>query len=125
MIGNRLAIRPARAAHSGAGIDSLAGVKMIEAPVHYSTAKAAIKGFTESVAKEVARYGITVNCLAPGVLDEGVSQSIPNNRLAEYLQHCALGRPGKIEEVAEVAAFLVADRNSYMNGATVVVDGAV
>ena len=106
-------------------IGSLAGVKMIEAPVHYSTAKAAIKGFTEGVAKEVARYGITVNCLAPGVLDDGVSQNIPHNRLAEYLQHCALGRAGKLEEVAEVAAFLVSDRNSYMNGATIVVDGAV
>jgi NAD(P)-dependent dehydrogenase (short-subunit alcohol dehydrogenase family) len=54
-------------------IGSLAGVKMLPAPVHYCTAKAAIKGFTESLAKEVARYGITVNCVAPGVLDEGVA----------------------------------------------------
>jgi len=106
-------------------IGSLAGVKMLPAPVHYCTAKAAIKGFTESVAKEVARYGITVNCLAPGVLDEGVAHHIPPNRLAEYLQHCALGRPGRVEEVAEVVAFLVSDRNSYMTGATIVIDGAV
>jgi NAD(P)-dependent dehydrogenase (short-subunit alcohol dehydrogenase family) len=106
-------------------IGSLAGVKMIPAPVHYCTAKAALKGFTESVAKEVSRYGITVNLLAPGVLDDGVSMNIPDNRLAEYLQHCALGRPGKVEEIAEVVAFLVSDRNSYMNGTTVVVDGAV
>jgi len=106
-------------------IGSLAGAKMIPAPVHYCTAKAALKGFTEGVAKEVGRYGITVNCLAPGVLDEGVSQHIPENRLEEYLRHCALGRPGKVEEIAELAAFLVSDRNSYMNGATLVVDGGV
>jgi len=106
-------------------IGSLAGVKMIPAPVHYCTAKAALKGFTEGLAKEVGRYGITVNQLAPGVLDEGVSQHIPDNRMEEYLRNCALGRPGKVEEIADTVAFMVSDRNSYMNGATVVLDGAV
>jgi len=106
-------------------IGSLAGTKMIPAPVHYCTSKAAIKGFTEAVAKEVGRYNITVNCLAPGVLDDGVSHNIPPHRLEEYLRHCALGRPGKVEEVADLVAFLVSDRNSYLNGATVVLDGAV
>lgn len=106
-------------------VSSLAGVKMMQAPVHYSAAKAALRGFTEALAKEVGRYGITVNCLAPGILDEGVSQNLPQARLDEYLRHCALGRTGKFEEVAEVAVFLAGDANSYMNGATVVVDGAV
>lgn len=106
-------------------IGSLAGAKMIPAPVHYCTAKAALKGFTEGLAKEIGRYDITVNCLAPGVLDEGVSQHIPENRLEEYLRHCALGRAGKVDEVAQVVAFLVSDRNSYMNGAMVVLDGGV
>lgn len=106
-------------------ISSLAGVKMMQAPVHYSTAKAALKGFTESLAKEIGRYGITVNCLAPGILDDGVSGNLPPARLDEYLRHCALGRVGTVAEVAEVAAFLVSDKNSFMSGATVVLDGAV
>lgn len=106
-------------------ISSLAGVKMMEAPVHYSAAKAALKGFTEALAKEVGRYGITVNCLAPGVLEDGVSVNLPEKRLEEYLRNCALKRVGTLAEVAEVAAFLVSDRNSYMNGATIVLDGAV
>jgi NAD(P)-dependent dehydrogenase (short-subunit alcohol dehydrogenase family) len=106
-------------------ISSLAGVKMMQAPVHYSTAKAALRGFTESLAKEVGRYGITVNCLAPGILDSGVSANLPEPRLADYLRHCALGRVGTCDEVADFAAFLVSDRNSYMSGATVVLDGAV
>jgi NAD(P)-dependent dehydrogenase (short-subunit alcohol dehydrogenase family) len=106
-------------------ISSLAGVKMMQAPVHYSAAKAALRGFTESLAKEVGRYGITVNCLAPGVLEGGVSGNLPQARLAEYLRHCALGRVGTLDEVAEVAAFLVSPKNSYMSGATIVVDGAV
>jgi len=106
-------------------IGSLAGVKMMQAPVHYSTAKAAIKGFTESLAKEIGRYGITVNNLAPGVLEGGVSVNLPKGRLDEYIRHTALGRLGTFQEVAEMAAFLVSDRASYVNGATILVDGAV
>lgn len=106
-------------------IGSLAGVKMLQAPVHYATAKAALKGFTEALAKEVARYGVRVNCLAPGLLEEGVADNLPAHRREEFLRHCSLGRLGKPEEIAEFAAFMVSDRNTYMNGATVVVDGAV
>jgi NAD(P)-dependent dehydrogenase (short-subunit alcohol dehydrogenase family) len=106
-------------------IGSLAGVKMMQAPVHYATAKAALRGFTEALAKEVGRYGITVNCVAPGILDEGVSDHLPPARREEYLRHCALRRTGSLEEVAEAIAFIASDRNSYMNGATVVLDGAV
>ena len=106
-------------------MSSLAGVKMMQAPVHYCTAKAALKGFTESLAKEIGRYGVTVNCLAPGVLEEGVSEHLPQARRDEYLRHCAMRRMGRFDEVAEVAAFLVSDRSSYMNGATIIVDGAV
>jgi NAD(P)-dependent dehydrogenase (short-subunit alcohol dehydrogenase family) len=80
---------------------------------------------TEALAKEVGRYGITVNSIAPGVLEEGVSHNISREKRAEYVKHVALGRIGTTKEVAEVAAFMVSGRNSYMNGATVVLDGAV
>lgn len=106
-------------------ISSLAGVKMMEAPVHYCAANAALKGFTEGLAKEIGRYGITVNCLAPGVLEEGVSANLPPAKLKDYLENCSLGRVGRFEEVAEMAAFLVSDRNTFMSGATIVLDGAV
>lgn len=106
-------------------VGSLAGVKMMQAPVHYATAKAALKGFTESLAKEIGRYGITVNCVAPGILDEGVSDHLPPARKEEYLRHCALRRVGKLDEAADMVAFLASDRASYTNGATLVVDGAV
>ena len=106
-------------------IGSLAGVKMMQAPVHYCAAKAALRGFSEALAKEVGRYGITVNCLAPGILEEGIGDHMPREKREEYLRHCSLRRTGTVEEVADLAAMLVSDRNSYMNGATVVVDGAV
>jgi len=98
---------------------------MMQVPVHYATAKAALRGFTESLAKEVGRYGITVNAIAPGVLDEGVSDHLPPARKEEYLRHCALRRVGTLAEAAEVVAFLASDRSAYMNGATVVIDGGV
>src|SRR5207248_6109718 len=106
-------------------IGSLAGVRMMEAPVHYYTSKAAVKGMTEAVAKEVARYGIRVNCLAPGLLEDGVGRNLPEHRLTDYLKHCALGRIGRFDEVAQLAAFLVSDGNGYMSGETVVIDGGV
>ena len=106
-------------------VSSLAGVKMMQAPVHYATAKAALRGFTEALAKEIGRYGITVNAIAPGILDEGVSEHLPPGRREEYLRHCALRRVGSLAEAAEVVAFLASERASYMNGATVVIDGAV
>jgi NAD(P)-dependent dehydrogenase (short-subunit alcohol dehydrogenase family) len=106
-------------------ISSLAGLRLIEAPVHYAASKAAIKGFTQALAKEVARYQIRVNCLAPGLLEEGVGQSLPDHRMKEYLRHVSLKRLGTLDEVARFAAFLVSDRNSYMNGETIVMDGAL
>jgi 3-oxoacyl-[acyl-carrier protein] reductase len=106
-------------------VGSLAGTKMMQAPVHYCAAKAALRGFTEALAKEIGRYGITVNCIAPGILEEGVGDHLPAEKRADYLRHCALRRVGTMEEIAELTAMLVSDRNSYMNGATVVVDGAV
>jgi 3-oxoacyl-[acyl-carrier protein] reductase len=106
-------------------IGSLAGVRMIEAPIHYCASKAAVRGMTEAMAKEVARYGIRILCLAPGLLEDGVGRNLPDYKLAEYLKHCALGRVGCFEEVARFASFLVSDANAYMTGETVVIDGGV
>jgi 3-oxoacyl-[acyl-carrier protein] reductase len=106
-------------------IGSLAGIRLIEAPVHYSASKAAIRGFTQALAKEMARSQIRVNCLAPGLLEEGVGQSLPEHRLKDYLKHVSLHRLGTLAEAARCAAFLVSDRNSYMNGETVILDGGL
>ena len=106
-------------------IGSLVSVRMLEAPLHYCASKAGLKGLTESMAKEVARYQIRVNCLAPGLLEGGLGRNLPEHRLADYLKHCALGRVGTFDEVAQFAAFLVSDLNTYMSGATIVMDGGV
>lgn len=106
-------------------LSSLAGVRMIESPVHYYTSKAAIKGLTEVLAKEVARHNIRVLALAPGLLEAGVGRNLPDYKLEDYLEQNALGRVGTLREVAELATFLISDENSYMNGETVVIDGGI
>lgn len=106
-------------------MSSLAGVRILAAPVHYCATKAGIKGFTESLSKELGRYNIQVNCLAPGILDGGVASGIPENKLNSFIAQVALGRIGTFEEVAEFSSFLVSDLNSYMSGHTIIMDGGL
>jgi NAD(P)-dependent dehydrogenase (short-subunit alcohol dehydrogenase family) len=106
-------------------IGSLVGLRAIDAPVHYAASKAAVHGLTLAMAKEVARHQVRVLCLAPGLLEDGLGKNIPEHRLADFLRHCSLGRPGTFDEVARFAAFLVSDRSSYTTGEIVVMDGGL
>jgi NAD(P)-dependent dehydrogenase (short-subunit alcohol dehydrogenase family) len=106
-------------------LGSLAGHRMLEVPVHYATAKAAVSGFTLSLAKEVSRYGIRVNEVVPGLIKGGVGLNVSDRQLAAYNEHCSLGRPGRPEEVADLVAFLASDRASYINAQSMSIDGGI
>lgn len=106
-------------------IGSLAGHRLLEVPVHYATAKAGVVGFTLSLAKELARYNIRVNSVAPGLLDDGVGRMVPESHRAEYTRFCAAGRPGRPEEVAGLVLFLAGDKASYINAQSLCVDGGI
>jgi NAD(P)-dependent dehydrogenase (short-subunit alcohol dehydrogenase family) len=106
-------------------VGSVLGLRMIEGPIHYCASKAALRGMTEAMAKEVARYGVRVSCLAPGLLDEGMGLRIPEPRRQDFVKHCALGRPGRLDEVARFAAFLLSDEASYVSGETIAMDGGL
>ena len=106
-------------------LGSLAGHRLLEVPVHYATAKAAVTGFTLALAKEVSRYGIRVNEVVPGLIGAGVGLNVTDRQLAAYNEHCALGRAGRPEEVAELVVFLVSDRASYVNAQSIAIDGGL
>jgi 3-oxoacyl-[acyl-carrier protein] reductase len=106
-------------------MSSLAGVRMLEVPVHYATAKSAMLGFTLSLARELGRYGVRVNAVVPGMLTDGVSVNVPARQQEEYKRYCALSRIGTPEEVAELVAFLASDRAAYINGQAIAVDGGI
>ncbi len=106
-------------------IGNFASERIIEAPIHYAASKSALRGLTEALAREVGRYGIRVNLLAPGLAELGMAEGLPQHRLREYLDQCPIGRLATSEEIAEMAAFLVSDSNSFMTGAKVVLDGGL
>lgn len=106
-------------------LGSVAGHRMLEVPVHYATVKAAVTGFTISLAKELTRYKVRVNEVVPGLLDAGVGTNISERQLEEYQRYCAAGRPGTPAEVAELVAFLASDRASYINAQSVTIDGGL
>jgi 3-oxoacyl-[acyl-carrier protein] reductase len=99
--------------------------RVVEAPVHFAASKAAVRGFSEALARELGRYGVTVNCLAPGLADAGLSERLPETRRRDYIEQCALGRLGTIAELAEIVVFMVSGDRDFMTGGTVVADGGL
>ena len=106
-------------------VGSLAGMRMLEVPVHYATAKSAVVGFTMALARELGRYNIRVNAVVPGMLEAVVSDNIPAKQREQYINYCALSRAGRCEEVAELVAFLASDRSSYINAQSILIDGGI
>jgi 3-oxoacyl-[acyl-carrier protein] reductase len=104
-------------------ISSIGGIRALPTSVHYSTTKAAVVGFTKCLSREAAPFGISVNGIAAGIFDTDLGHSLPPYFKQMYESWCAKGRLGKPEELAELAAFLVSDRNSYMAGEVITLDG--
>jgi 3-oxoacyl-[acyl-carrier protein] reductase len=104
-------------------ISSIGAIRALPTAVHYATSKAAVIGFTKCLSREAAPFGITVNAIAAGLFDTDLAEMLPD-RLSEMHQiWVARGRHGRPEELAEFAAFMVSERNSYMVGEVVTVDG--
>ena len=104
-------------------MSSIGAIRSLPTAVHYATSKAAVIGFTKCLSREAASFGITVNAIAAGIFDTDLSDALPDKFLLLHELWCAKGRRGHPEELAEFAAFMVSDRNSYMNGEVITVDG--
>ena len=99
------------------------GISGASCEVHYSASKAALIGFTKALAKEVGLSGITVNCVAPGVIGTDMNAAISGEILEELKENTPLNRIGTSEDVAEAILFLASDKASFITGQTLSVDG--
>ncbi len=104
-------------------VSSMWGISGASCEVHYSASKAALIGFTKALAKEVGLSGITVNCVAPGVIGTDMNAAISGEILEELKENTPLNRIGTSEDVAEAILFLASDKASFITGQTLSVDG--
>lgn len=89
---------------------------------HYSASKAAIAGFTKSLALEFAQYGINVNAVAPGPIDVGVMPA-DSEAMQQVVRGIPLGRMGLPRDIANLVVFLASDNSSFITGQCIVADG--
>jgi acetoacetyl-CoA reductase len=91
--------------------------------VNYAAAKSGIHGFTKALAQEGARYGITVNAIAPGYVDTEMVRAVPADVLAKIVARIPVGRLGHADDIARGVAFLTADDASFITGSTLSING--
>jgi acetoacetyl-CoA reductase len=91
--------------------------------VNYAAAKSGIHGFTKALAQEGARFGITVNAIAPGYIDTDMVAAVPENVLEKIVSRIPVGRLGHAEEIARGVAFLASDDAGFVTGSTLSING--
>jgi 3-oxoacyl-[acyl-carrier protein] reductase len=119
----RRALRPMIRARFGrvVNIASVVGQRANPGQANYAASKAGLVAMTKTVAAEVARRGVTVNAVAPGLIETNMTEGIAEN----LLEHVPARRPGTPEDVAECVRFLASDGAGYVTGVCLTVDGGM
>ena len=104
-------------------ISSVWGLVGASCEVHYSTAKAALIGFTKALAKELGPSGITVNAIAPGVINTDMNRAISDEDMRALADETPLGRIGEPAEIANAALFLASDEAGFITGDVLNISG--
>ncbi len=105
-------------------IGSFDARKPMPTPAHYAASKAALGGLAMSLGKELGPDRIRVNLVAPGLLEAGLTRTIPAAMRADYEAHCGSKRVGRLEEAASVIAWLAVE-NTYVTAQSILVDGGL
>jgi 3-oxoacyl-[acyl-carrier protein] reductase len=106
-------------------VSSVSGISGNPGQANYAASKAAIIGFSKSVAREIGSRSITVNVVAPGFIETDMTERLGADIAEEAAQRIALGRLGKPEEIAAAVGYLASDDAAYVTGQTLVVDGGL
>jgi 3-oxoacyl-[acyl-carrier protein] reductase len=106
-------------------IGSIVGTLGNPGQANYAAAKAAVIGFTKSVAQEVASRNITVNVIAPGFIDTDMTRALPEEHRQQLLSKIPAQRLGQPEEIASAVSFLASDQAAYITGQTLHVNGGM
>lgn len=106
-------------------LSSMWGITGGSCEVHYSASKAAVIGFTKALAKELGLSGITVNCVAPGVIDTEMNNNLTDEDKEILCEETPLGRIGTPEETAELIYFLASDKASFITGQVISNNGGI
>lgn len=106
-------------------VASVAALRGSPGQANYSAAKAGLVGLTRSLAREVARKNVTVNAIAPGLIQTDLTASLSADQRQRLVDEIPMGRAGRADEIAELAAFLSSDEAAYITGAVVVADGGM
>lgn len=106
-------------------VSSVAGVYGHATQANYSASKAGIHGLSKALAKELARFGIRVNVVAPGFIDTDMTAGLSDTARQQALEAIPLGRFGTADSVAEMISYLASDRASYVTGQILQIDGGM
>ena len=106
-------------------ISSVSGLMGNPGQVNYSSAKAALNGFTKSLAKEVGSRNITVNSIAPGFIDTDMTTYLSEEAKAEIIKNIPLQKLGDTNDISELVLYLASEKASYITGQTISVDGGL
>jgi NAD(P)-dependent dehydrogenase (short-subunit alcohol dehydrogenase family) len=114
-----------RSANKGSivNIASINGLRGKFGQTNYSAAKAGVIGLTKALAKETAKFNVTVNAIAPGMIETKILDDLSDGQRVAALSEILLGRIGKVEDVAGAVAFLCSERARFITGEVIKVDG--
>jgi 3-oxoacyl-[acyl-carrier protein] reductase len=107
------------------GITSVVGVTGNAGQLNYAASKAGMIGMVKSLAQEVASRGITANCIAPGMIDTGMTAVLGEERTRQIVERIPVGRIGTAAEVAACAVFLASEEAAYVTGQTLHANGGM